>query len=130
MLLQSASGVNILALSIEFARQKPITFNDYKSLEIAVGLRLFAAQSGILKKIDIGELEKDARICDIKILKNTGHLICMPPHDYDSWLLGHLIFRPDRDIDIKQQSNDLIRKVKVDIEPCPSLTKTVSYQAG
>nr|MBC8413453.1 ATP-grasp domain-containing protein [bacterium] len=126
MLLQHALGIDILSLTIEFARRQSITLNTHNSHPPAAGLRIIAAQGGILKHIDISELEKDNRARDIKILKHPGHLICMPPDDYDSWLLGHLVFHPDMDIDIKQQSNDLISKIKVNIKLCSSLTKTTS----
>ena len=40
----------------------------------------------------------------------------MPPEDYDSWLLGHIIFEPDVDSPVQAQCLALIDKLIVEVE--------------
>ena len=40
----------------------------------------------------------------------------MPPADYDSWLLGHVIFEPDPDPDPAVQCRRLAAKLAVEME--------------
>ena len=40
----------------------------------------------------------------------------MPPEDYDSWLLGHIIMEPDPDIELQRQCSESLEKLIVEIE--------------
>jgi uncharacterized membrane protein len=85
-------------------------------LRPSVGLRLHASQSGILKKIDSHQLQSDARVSEVHLTRQPGHLIKMPPDDYDSWLLGHIIFEPDGASEVESQCLALLDKLIVEIE--------------
>jgi biotin carboxylase len=115
-LLRHCYHLDVLKLLLDFSRQRPLRLNRRLELPPSVGLRLHARQSGILKKIDSHRLQSDARISEIHLTRQTGHLIKMPPDDYDSWLLGHIIFEPDGDSEVESQCLALLDKLIVEIE--------------
>ncbi len=115
-LLRHGYHLDVLKLLLDFSRQRPLRLNRPASSRPLVGLRLHARQSGILKKIDCRQLQNDGRISEIHLTRQPGHLIKMPPDDYESWLLGHIIFAPDADREAESQCLDLLAKLIVEIE--------------
>ena len=85
-------------------------------LPTCLGLRVHAPRGGILKRIDAGELCQNGRVREIYLPRKPGHLIKMPPEDYDSWLLGHIIVEPDGQGELEAQCRTLIDKLVVEIE--------------
>jgi hypothetical protein len=69
-----------------------------------------------LKKIDTRQLQHDNRVREIHLTRQPGHQIKMPPDDYDSWLLGHIIFDPDVDTAPEAQCRELLEKLVVEVE--------------
>jgi hypothetical protein len=55
-------------------------------------------------------------VVEIYLTRRPGHRIKMPPEDYDSWLLGHVIFHPDAHSDPEAQCRELIEKLVVEVE--------------
>lgn len=115
-LLQRALHLNIIKLAMDFALRYPITLTNNKGNTPYAGLRLHAKQSGVLKKINTFSLDSDCRVLEFNIFKKPGDLIRMPPDDYESWLLGHVIIKADATTNIEEQCNDLINRVEVEIE--------------
>ncbi|MBN2331673.1 MAG: ATP-grasp domain-containing protein [Deltaproteobacteria bacterium] len=93
-LLRAASGFDILGFSLAFARHQTMQHLPPHDMPPMVGIRLLAHRSGIVKQINAERLERDPRVRDLAIIRSAGHRICLPPEDYDSWLLGHLVFMP------------------------------------
>lgn len=93
-LLKKSGNLDILKLSLDFACKQPLELMDWQSFTPSVGLRLFAHKAGVLKKINADQLDSDTRVKGIYITKKPGHIIKMPPDDYDSRLLGHIIIEP------------------------------------
>ena len=114
-LLRSAWNFDILTSALDFAQQKPVRLIKPKHVEPHIGLRLHAERGGVLKKIDAKRLKEDERVCEIFLSRSPGHIIRMPPEDYDSWLLGHMILRPSSEPDIETQCNDLSDRLMVEI---------------
>jgi hypothetical protein len=48
-------------------------------------------------------------------MRKPGHRMALPPEDYDSWLLGHLIFAPDDRSDVETQCRELLDKIIVEV---------------
>ena len=69
-----------------------------------------------MKKIDARRLQRDRRVVEIYLTRRPGHQIKMPPEDYDSWLLGHVIFEPDGHSEPEAQCRELIDKLIVEVE--------------
>ncbi|MBU4318285.1 MAG: ATP-grasp domain-containing protein [Proteobacteria bacterium] len=110
-LLKKARGLDILGLSMDFAAGKPVKWTT--GAETFAGLRLHADRKGVLKKMDIEEAKKDPRVLEIHLTKSPGHVVQMPPEDYDSRHLGHILFKPDKNVDMVLQFRDLRSKIGV-----------------
>lgn len=109
-------NLDILNLNLDFAQRRPIRIPQPDHHGPYIGLRLHAKSNGILKKIDAGSLHQDPRVREIHLPRTPGHVIRMPPLDYDSWLLGHIIFRPIDDTDLRYQCDELLKKITVEVE--------------
>ena len=106
----------MLALYLDFCQQRP--WRPPKALEPnpCLGLRLHAGRCGSLKKVDTRQLQHDRRVREIHLTRQPGHQINMPPDDYDSWLLGHIIFDLDIDTAPEAQCQALLEKLVVEVE--------------
>jgi hypothetical protein len=115
-LLRRSRGLDILKLFMDFSRRQPLRLNHSSDSRAFIGLRLHARQSGILKKIDANRLQQDSRVHEIHLIRKPGHSIKLPPDDYDSWLLGHIIFEPDAVGEVAAQCHELLEKLSLEIE--------------
>ena len=115
-LLQTACGFDVLGLAIRFARDahnsRAISVN-----ESTVALRLFADQAGTLESTDPALLLKDRRVISVALNRQLGTQIKLPPVDYDSWILGHAIYRPDPGRSVREQNNELTSLFQIKIAP-------------
>ncbi len=114
-LLRCSMNLDILKLNLDFARQLPIKISRLQDHKPCAGLRIHAQRSGVLEKIDAQLLSRDPRVLEIYLPRRQGHIVRMPPEDYESWLLGHLIFMPDEG-GPESQYDELINKLKVEIK--------------
>lgn len=114
-LLRRCWDLDPLTLFLDFCQQKPLCIDKQACMHSCLGLRLHARQGGILKSVDVSRLKQDPRVREIHITRNPGHLIKMPPDDYDSWLLGHIIIEPVTDVDLERECQSIIEKVLVEI---------------
>lgn len=94
-LLLKARGLDILKLTLDFAGRRqtgpPVPLPDFAPG--FMGIRIIAREGGILRAIDIDALKDDPRVLEVGLSKEPGHEITLPPEDYDSWILGHVIAR-------------------------------------
>jgi hypothetical protein len=94
-LLLKAQGLDILKFSIDFAGQRQ-TGMSVLPPQLApgyMGIKIIARKGGLLRAIDVEALKNDHEVLEIGLSKEPGHVITMPPEDYDSWILGHVIAR-------------------------------------
>jgi biotin carboxylase len=115
-LLRRCWDLDIIKLNLDLAQQRPVRLCEPANAHPCIGLRLHARHGGILKKINVKRLRKDPRVRELHLLRKPNHIIRMPPADYDSWLLGHIIFLPFKDIDLETQCNELLDQIAVEIE--------------
>jgi hypothetical protein len=52
---------------------------------------------------------------EVLIKRRPGHRVTLPPQDYDSRLLGHVIFKPAVQASLEQECSELADKLLVDI---------------
>lgn len=114
-LLRHHWNLDILRLLLDFSRGRPLQLNKKSDSGTCIGLRLHAGTGGTLKKIDTGQLERDKRVAQVYLKRRPGHRINMPPEDYDSWDLGHVIFHPDGHSEPQAQCRELLEKLVVEI---------------
>ena len=116
-LLKKARDLDMFKLNFDFASRSPVCLNGPRDTSLYVGLRIHSQNSGVLKNIRLDHLLEDHRIVEIHMIRKPGHLILMPPEDYDTWYMGHIIFKASTEQDIEFQCNDLIQKIDIQVEP-------------
>jgi biotin carboxylase len=114
-LLRRCWNLDMIALYLDFCQQRPWRLQKPANPNPCLGLRLHAGRSGCLKKIDTRQLQHDSRVREIHLTRQPGHRIKMPPDDYDSWVLGHIIFDLDVDIALEAQGRALLEKLVVEV---------------
>ena len=115
-LIKKGLNIDILSLNIEIATSQKISFAAISQFSSLVGLRIHAHKAGLLKYIDTSRLTKDPRVMEVLIKQQPKHQIQLPPKDYDSWNLGHIIFKPSKFIPCKNQCEHLLSMLDMDIE--------------
>ena len=105
-LLKTACDFDVLGLVIRFAR-KTVDRRVVHVRESTVALRLFADQAGTLECADTSLLLKDRRVISVVLTRQPGDHVRLPPLDYDSWVLGHVIYRPEPSRTVSEQNNEL-----------------------
>ena len=115
-LLRRALGLDMLAFAIDFARRQPVSMNPVADSPDFLGLRVHAQKGGILKRIDTSGLAGDGRVREVHLTRPPGHIIRMPPVDYDSWVIGHILFEPDPGAAVNVQCRQLLAKIVVEVE--------------
>ncbi len=115
-LIKRSLGIDIFDLSLDFAEKKPVVLPNVKTAGALLGLRIFAERDGIVADIDCSSLEGDPRIIEISFKYPIGHEVIMPPDDYDSRILGHIIFTPSPGGNIAEECQGLASKVKIHME--------------
>ncbi len=115
-LLKRRLGLDILKLNLDFAQKRALRFPEFDNGYPHIGLRLHADREGTLKRVDVRQLRQDRRVVEIHLTRSTGHVIRMPPADYDSWVLGHVIIMPFEETDLETQCDELLSLISVEVE--------------
>lgn len=115
-LIRQVAGLDMLGLALDVAQGWPIGLPDRHAWKQNVGLRIHARQQGVLAGVDVGRVQADPRVAEIHISRQAGHVVVLPPFDYDSWILGYLIFRPDPHRDIELQCGELLDDIRIATE--------------
>ncbi len=95
-LLKEAGNIDILGLTLDAAQGDPWKNEKKGPYKPLVAFRIHARKNGVLKRIKTAAVEDDKRVKSIHLIRTPGHKVTMPPLDYDSWLLGHMIIEPHR----------------------------------
>ena len=115
-LLKRRLGLDILDLTLDFAQQHALRLPQSDKGSPYIGLRLRADREGTLKRIDVRRLHRDPRVLEVHLTRSPGHVIRMPPTDYDSWLLGHAIVMPFKEIGLETQCVELLDLISVEVD--------------
>ncbi len=115
-LIQASSGFDVFAASFDFAEGRTVVPVDPRRWQRLVGMRIFAQQEGILRSIDASEALADDRVRSWQPYRLPGERIQLPPKDYDSRVLGYVIFSPLSDRVLEGQCCEIMQKVQVAIE--------------
>jgi biotin carboxylase len=115
-LIQQSCGLDMIGLALDMAQGRNISALLRQRWKNLIGLRLFAPHGGTVKEIDEGDLRLDPRVQEVYIKRRPGHRVVLPPNDYDSRLLGHVIFGPTASTSLEAQCSELASKLKVVME--------------
>jgi biotin carboxylase len=115
-LLRHSAGFDMLGLELDFARGKPIVLPEVPGWQPMAGLRLFVRQSGQVTALDAKKILQDPRVRECRLIRRVGHEIILPPEDYDSRLLGYVIFAPTDDKAVEHECVELRNKLTLTVE--------------
>jgi hypothetical protein len=90
-LLVESGNLDILGLTLDFAEKKPLILNGPGGFKPSMAVRIFTPGGGTLRRIDFSRLQLRSDVKKIHLMRKPGHRVTMPPGDYDSWFLGHVI---------------------------------------
>jgi biotin carboxylase len=114
-LIEESCGVDMLEFALDFAEGLSPAMPPPEQWEHLIGVRFHADRAGRLEAIRPRFREYGESVRSQLWLRSPGHRIKLPPEDYDTWLLGHIIFSPRSVPDVREQVRDLLRAVEVDI---------------
>jgi biotin carboxylase len=118
-LLLRSSGFDILGATLDLAESRPVVIPPLSRWGRVVGLRLFATQTGIVRAIHLEAVQADPRVLECHLKHGPGHAVVLPPLDWDSRVLGHVLFEPSSPERIEAECLELAAKVRIDMEaPC------------
>jgi biotin carboxylase len=115
-LIRHALQLDIIALTLDAAQKRPLRIGSFRPSQPFVGLRIHARRGGIFKRINRAGLEGNPRIKEIHVVRHPGDIIRMPPEDYESFVLGNIIFTPEDSMDPKSECRRLLDMITVEIE--------------
>ena len=125
-LLLRSCGLDMLGVALDFAEERPVAVPVASQWRRLAGLRLFAARAGVVSAIDARALLEDRRVLECRLTRRRGHRIELPPRDYESRLLGYVIFEPTRPDDFQGECIELAAQLTLDMEPAECATPTKS----
>ena len=115
-LIRQSCGLDIIGANLDFAEGKTIPIPAPEKWQPLVGLRLFASRSGTILAIDADDVRHDGRVLSCDLKHGPGHRIVMPPDDYESRLLGSVIFKPTHPQNIETESLEIAGKLRLELE--------------
>jgi len=115
-LIRRSCGLDTIGLALDFAEGHGREIPQAHQWHEHIGLRLLSTRRGTLAGIDCGGLAEDLCVKEIFIKQAPGHEILIPPEDYDSWLLGHVIFESRTEVNHRRQCDDIGQKIIVNVE--------------
>ena len=117
-LLQSSGGLDILGVALDFAQGRPMAASSSDQFRPRVALKLLASASGVIRSLDTTQISDDPRVISVQLKRDAGQRVQLPPDDYDSWILGHVVFEPDGSRTIERQAEEITAKARMEIDRC------------
>jgi len=93
-LIMRSCGLDPLGMALDFAENRPISIPPPSEWRRLVGWRVFAEDEGKIEHQDASVVRAHPAVAECYLKRRPGHVVKLPPEEYDSWLLGHIIFRP------------------------------------
>ena len=126
-LILRSSDLDVLGLELDFAARRELHIPPPENWRPVAGVRLFASQKGRVTKFDTSAVKADHQVLECYLKRRPGHVVELPPDDYDSWLLGHVIFTPENDRQVELQGRKIAEKLIVEME---QVTNEAAGQTG
>ncbi len=110
-----AAGFDMLGYALDFAAGREVSPPPFPDWEPLAGLHLLAPRGGTIRRIDPTALLADPRVRECRLTARAGDRITMPPDDYESRRLGHLVFEP-RTGDLEEECRELSGLLQLELE--------------
>ncbi|GAB4333435.1 MAG: hypothetical protein Kow0089_02110 [Desulfobulbaceae bacterium] len=124
-LLRRAGRPDILALAVDLAGKGELVLPSAGKGELVlpsyprngrlVALRLHARKKGRITGFRLEKMRADPRVREIQLVRSEGHVVVMPPEDYDSWYLGYVIFQPGWEEAVEEECRELSGRFRMEI---------------
>lgn len=121
-LLSRCCGLDILGSALDLAEGRSITIPPPEQWKRLIGLRLFSKLAGVIRTIDDSALRSDPRVLEVHLKHGAGHRVILPPDDYESRLLGHVIFKPTPGRAVRDECDELVAHLQLEMEKQPCAT--------
>jgi biotin carboxylase len=118
-LIRESCGLDMLGLALDFAEGKPILVPEASHWKPLVGMRFLAKSAGVVKSVDDRRLQNGKNIKARYLKVQPGYRVTLPPEDYDSRILGHVIFEPDPSHSILEQCLEHENKLRIEMVTDP-----------
>ncbi len=118
-LIMASSGLDVIGLALDFSEGKPVDLPEKSAWKTRVGLRIFALAAGVVQDIHARALDGDDAVISHHFKAYPGYRVELPPKDYDSRVLGHVIFQPDPTLPIISQCKTILSRICVKIRDYP-----------
>ena len=115
-LIRASSGLDTLGLALDVAEGRKVSIPDPDAHLPLAAVRLFARQPGTLRTVDTSRLLGDTKVIEATLYRRAGHRVSLPPYDYSSRILGHVIFRPSDRFNLAEEGAELEGQVQVELE--------------
>ncbi len=115
-LLKEAGNLDILGLTLDAAAGCAWKNEKKEPYTPLVAFRIHARKNGVLKRIKTEAVANDSRVKKIHLIHSPGHRVTMPPEDYDSWLLGHMIIEPNRHKFFETECLLLAKRIDIEMD--------------
>ncbi len=123
-LLMHSAGFDILGAALDFAEGRAVRAPKPSAWQRSVGLRIFASRAGTITSLNDDEVRNDPSVREYRLKHGPGHRVILPPEDYKSRLLGHVIFQPASGDDLEAVCREMRARVAIRMEPSPCQTPT------
>lgn len=114
--LFDAWGIDSIIAAMDFARGTPVKSWLEDTAPLVVGLRIFSPRPGTVVAADTRQLDDDPRVISHHLEGCRGRTVVLPPEDYSSWLLGHVVFQPYNVGDIEDQISEMREHIHIQFE--------------
>lgn len=125
-LILHSSSFDILGAALDFGEGKKISVPEKSRWRKMVGVRLFAKQEGTIAAIDTRQLDADPRVREVYLKRRVGHQVILPPKDYDSRLIGHVIYEPSHPDNLDAEALEIAGLFRLEMEAPSWATPTIS----
>lgn len=115
-MVRHAMRMDMLAVAVDFAAGQPVTIPDPTQNGTVMGIRIHARKAGVLGQMEIKDGRGEYGILETRFIRNPGHEIHLPPADYESWFLGHVIVKPAVGENPQQAYQRILNNLYIEIE--------------
>ncbi len=115
-IIEHSCGMDMLGTHIDFSAGRKPRIVPEKDWKHTVGLRIHAKRRGRLSAIRLWADRVRQEILETGWYREPGDRIGLPPEDYRTWVIGHVIFRPLQGVAVSDQIEDLMEAVEIRIE--------------
>jgi hypothetical protein len=115
-MLRYAQGMDMLALVVDFAAGRPAAIPASAEKGVFMGVRVHSPKPGILGHVGLENDGREMKILETHFIRNPGHRIHMPPADYESWFLGHVIVKLKGETDPDLEYQRVCSRLHIEVE--------------